>query len=256
MHFPKNVGTKITTFLTVASLMTQAHSVLQELDIAPSLEQMTAFLRDNRTKLPQECSALEFTCNVWHEKTHDEIAWQQITQHFVDLAHACQQSDTNIHDTRWLTLLGQPASSMLARNTPGDGIQEHVTVSTDDAKLQFTVRVERSQISCPRTCRCEQGPCMCTQASCACCNTENRAWENTLDTFVIFVLKCSKKPEADAFKACGPVITQTLALAGANSGIHGEIKACLYDNANNYFKLAYTKDPDAENIASRNFLKK
>ncbi len=223
MHFPKNVGTKITTFLTVASLMAQAHSVLQELDIAPSLEQMTAFLRDNRKKLPQECSALEFTCNVWHEKTYDEIAWQEITQLFVDLAHACQHSETTPSDTRWLTQLGEPMSTMLTQHIPGDGIHEQVTVSVEDTdKLQLTMRMQREEIK------------------------ENPAWANTLDTFIAFVLECSKKPEADAFRCCGPVITQTLAKAGNNSGIHGELKACLYDTADNYFKLAYTKDPDAD----------
>jgi hypothetical protein len=49
--------------------MTQAHSVLHELDLAPSLEEIAALMHNNRKTLHKECSALEFTCNVWHEKT-------------------------------------------------------------------------------------------------------------------------------------------------------------------------------------------
>ncbi|PKN03254.1 hypothetical protein CVU75_03185 [Candidatus Dependentiae bacterium HGW-Dependentiae-1] len=256
MLFVKKVGTKVTTVLAIASLMTQAQSVLHELNLlTPSIEQLAVAVRNNHCSLQNECTALEFTCNFWHEKTYDEQAWLEIIQHFVSLAHACKENEKHKNDTQWLTLLGEPTQSLLALKTPDDDIHRLVTVNThDNEKAELTVRMWREnpdkKNSCICACPCEcnltngiKSPCSCASAqctcapSCSCTTSKNLAWQKTLKTFITFMHECSQKSEAEALNSWGPVIKDTITKAKGSSGIHGELKACISNKDNTHLQL-------------------
>ncbi len=258
MLFIKKVGTKITTVLTVASLMTQAHSVLQELDLAPSLEKMTSYLRNNRTALHNECTALEFDYTLWHEKTYDEKAWQEIMQDFISLSRACQESEKNKQDTHWLELLGEPMQSMLAKTTNHGVVSGEVMVSTNEEKVQLTMRMwpntpgKNTTEYTIKNCSRNNKKCCCKQETEQCCPCENNCtdksacscasdacWQQPLDTFIDFMIASATKTEAEHLNTCGPAIKKSLTLAGTVSGIHGTIEERLCDKENHQFMLEW-----------------
>ncbi len=270
MLFIKKMGTKITTVLTVASLMTQAHSVLQELDLAPSLEKMTTYLRNNRAALHTECTALEFDYTLWHEKTYDEKAWQEIMQEFISLSRTCQESEKNRQDSHWLAMLGEPMQSMLAKTTDTGAVCGQVSISAADEKVQLTMRMwpntpEKSNTECSaKNCSCNNQTCCCKQEtkqccscknngtdkstySCTsnmCCPAPNECWHQTLDTFIDFMIASVTKTEAEFLNTCGPTINKTMPLANTASGIHGALEACLGDKENHQFISAWNTQKD------------
>ncbi len=214
---------KITTILlsfVCVSLQAQAPLAVvanQEKAASPTPHEILQRLRESQHD-HSVCTSLGIVFELWHEDEYNREAWRKIAGSFFDVALCCQQSQEG-NDDELIGALGPLCGKIYVHIKDKNGIHCTISIGNELHKVRFEATVYRDELY------------------------DEAAWKALIDLAIVTMEQYCTHDETHNItflKKHMPLIGDTIANAGGDSGIHGILEVKLNDTTDNYMGVSYT----------------